>query len=150
MSLPSPIASSPHARLVPKGATVMGKRTLRKGRRGGSGTHRLSNSSLPMRSRLARDRALNALAAMRKDPNLSFTHAAKMYGVKEETIKKHFSSALKKEKGRFKVAKSDRYRSTLYVPSADGQPVPVQTRGSRERRQLSNYLRDVGRYMGED
>jgi len=97
--------------------------------------------------------ALNLLGTIRaqqgklNEAESLLTRAAKMHGVRQETIKKHFPSALKKEKGRFRAAKSDRYRATLYVPGADGQPVPVQTRGSRERRQLSNYLRDVGRYM---
>src|SRR5437899_2643509 len=104
----------------------------RKQRRDGR-TRRLSNKSLPIRSQLARDRALHALAAMRKDPGLSLTRAAKMHRVRQETVKKHFPSGLKRVKGRFRPAKTDRYRATLYVPGTDGQSVPVQTRASSER-----------------
>lgn len=114
----------------------------RKGRR-----RSLSSSSLPERSESARDRSLHVLSAMRHDKHLSLTRAAKMQGVKPETVKKYFPSALPKTKGRFRVTKSDRYLATLYVPDEDGNHVAVKTRSSREREQLSRYLRDLGRYL---
>lgn len=98
-------------------------------------------------SQIARDRGLHALAAMRHDPNLSLTHAAKLQGVKGETIKKYFPSALKKVNGKFRVAKSDRYTATLYIPDAQGNSIAVKTRSSREREELGRYLRDLGRYL---
>src|ERR1039458_7010295 len=67
-------------------------------------------SQLSERSYTARDRALHVLAAMRHDSNLSLTHAAKLQGVKRETIKKYFPSALKQANGKFRATKSDRYR----------------------------------------
>jgi hypothetical protein len=97
-------------------------------------------------NRLARDRGLHVLAAMRHDPNLSLAHAAKLEGVKPETVKKYFPAALKKTNGKFQVTKSDRYGATLYVPDAKGNEVPVKTRSSRERKQLGQYFRDLGRY----
>jgi hypothetical protein len=105
---------------------------------------------LSERSYAARDRALHVLAAMRRDPSLSLTHAAKLHGVKPETIRQHFSSALRKTGGRFKVTKSDRYAETLYIPDKHGNPIPLPTRSSKERRQASAYLRDLGRYLGGD
>src|SRR5580700_4005306 len=125
----------------------MAKRQLREKQRAGGSRRRLPNNHLPIRSQLARDRALHALAAMRKDPNLSLTRAAKMHGVKQETIKKRFPSALKKANGKFRATKSDRYSATLYVPDVDGNSIPVKTRSSREREELSKYLRDLGRYL---
>lgn len=110
-------------------------------------TPRFKTKGLSARSQLARDRALHVLAAMRKDPGLSLTRAAKMQGVKRETVKRHFLSALKKSNGKFRATKSDRYASTLYVPDADGNAVAVKTHSSREREQLSQYLRDLGRYL---
>jgi len=104
-------------------------------------------SRLSERSYAARDRALHVLAAMRRNPRLSLTHAAKLQGVKPETVKQHFSSALRKTGGKFKVTKSDRYAETLYVPDKHGNPVPLPTRSSKERSQASNYLRDLGRYL---
>jgi hypothetical protein len=41
----------------------------------------------------------------------------------------------------------DRYTVTLYVPDAQGNAVPVRTRSSKEREQLSQYLRDLGRFL---
>jgi hypothetical protein len=108
---------------------------------------RLSIGNLPERSQAARDRALHVLAHMRHDRSLSLTHAAKLQGVKSKTIKKYFPSALKKANGKFRATKSDRYAATLYVPDAHGDSVAVKTRSSKEREQLGQYLRDLGRYL---
>jgi hypothetical protein len=102
---------------------------------------------LTERSQLARDRALHAIAAMRHDPTLSLARAAKLQGVKQDTIKRYFPSALVKSHGRLRVTKSDRYSETLYLPDRFGNPVPVQTRSSKERSEASKYLRDLGRYL---
>ncbi len=104
-------------------------------------------SQLSERSQAARDRALHVLAAMRHDPNLSLTHAARLQGVKRETVKSYFPSALKQVNGKFRATKSDRYAATLYVPDAHGDSVAVKARSSREREQLGQYLRDLGRYL---
>jgi hypothetical protein len=104
-------------------------------------------SQLSERSYAARDRALHVLAAMRHDPNLSLTHAAKLQGVKPETVKKYFPSALREDGGRFRTTRSDRYTATLFIPDAHGNSVPVKTHSSKEREQLSQYLRDLGRYL---
>ncbi len=104
-------------------------------------------ASLPKRSQAARDRALHVLAVMRRYPELSLTHAAKLQGVKVETVKKYVSSALKESHGRFRATKSDRYSATLYVPDAQGHSVAVNTRSSKDRQALSQYLRDLGRYL---
>jgi len=109
--------------------------------------HDLSVSNMRERSQLARDRGLHAIAAMRDDPGLSLAHAAKLQGVRGETIKKYFPSALRKVNGKFRVTKSDRYSATLYVPDANGNSVPVHTRSSKDRKALSRYLRDLGRYL---
>jgi len=104
-------------------------------------------SQLSERSYAARDRALHVLAAMRRDPNLSLTHAAKLQGVKRETVKKYFSSALRQSHGTYRATKSDRYAATLYIPDAHGNSVAVKTRSSKDREALSTYLRDLGRYL---
>ena len=105
---------------------------------------------LPERSYAARDRGFHVLAAMRDDPTLSLSHAAKLEGVKPETVKKYFLSALKKSDGKFRATKSDRFTATLYVPDAQGNPVAVKTRSSRDREALGQYLRDLGRYLRGD
>jgi hypothetical protein len=104
-------------------------------------------SRLSERSYAARDRALHVLAAMRRNPNLSLTHAAKLQGVKRETVKKYLSAALSKHRGRFLVTKSDRYTETLYVPDVHGNSIAIKTRSSRDREVLGRYLRDLGRYL---
>lgn len=104
-------------------------------------------SRLSERSDAARDRALHVLAAMRRDPKLSLTHAAKLQGVKRETVKRYFPSALKQAHGKFRATKSDRNTATLYIPDARGNSIPVITRSSKDRQALSRYLRDLGRYL---
>lgn len=107
-------------------------------------------SQLPQRSLAARDRGLHVLASMRHDPKLSLTHAAKLEGVKPETLKKYFPSALEKTKGKFRTTKSDRYATTLHVPDASGGSVAIKTRSSRDREALGQYLCDLGRYLRGD
>jgi hypothetical protein len=107
----------------------------------------ISIASLPQGSQAARDRALHVLAAMRRDPKLSLTHAATLHGVKADTVKKYLASALKESQGKFQVTKSDRYTATLHVPDARGNSVAVKTRSSKDREALSQYLRDLGRYL---
>jgi hypothetical protein len=125
----------------------MKKRTVRKRRRHGKNSRSFLNRNLTQKSELARDRALHVLSAMRRDSNLTLSLAAKLEGVKPETIKKYFASSLRKVAGKFRVTKSDRHAATLYLPDAHGLPVPLQTRSSKERKQASDYLRDLGRYL---
>jgi hypothetical protein len=84
---------------------------------------------------------------MRRDPSKSLSAAAQLEGVKPETVKKYFPGALKKGRGKFQATKGDRYAFTLYVPDAQGNPIAVKTRSSKERKQASQYLRDLGRYL---
>ena len=90
---------------------------------------------------------MHAISAMRRDPKLSLSRAAKLEGVKSETVKKYFPSSLKRAKGKLSVTKSDRSSATLYVPDANGNAIPVHTRSSKDRKALSRYLRDLGRYL---
>jgi hypothetical protein len=40
-----------------------------------------------------------------------------------------------------------KHTASIYLPDAHGNSVPLQTRSSRERKQASQYLRDLGRYL---
>jgi hypothetical protein len=102
------------------------------------------------RSLAARDRSLHVIADIRDDPKLSPSRAARQKGVKLGTVKKYFPSAFKKIDGRLKVTKSDRYTATLFIPDAQGNPVAIKTRSSKERSEASQYLRDVGRALRGD
>ena len=87
----------------------MKKRAFRKRQRQGRNSRSLSNRKRTQQSEFARDRALHVLSAMRRDPNLSLSKAAKLEGVKPDTVKKHFASSLRKVAGTFRVTKSDRH-----------------------------------------
>lgn len=104
-------------------------------------------SHLSERSYVARDRALHVLAAMRRDPNLSLTHAARLQGVKRETVKKYFSSALKESGGRFRVTKEDRFVALLNLPDERGNILLRKFRSSKERARAHAFLDDLNRYQ---
>jgi hypothetical protein len=111
------------------------------------GDRSITLSQLPKRSQAARDRSLHVLAAVRDDTKLSPSCAARREGVKLHTVKKYFPTAFTKVSGKLRVTKSDRFKATLYVPDADGNPVAVKTRSSKDREALGEYLRDLGRYQ---
>lgn len=75
------------------------------------------------------------------------TTIAKREGTKLETVKKYFPSALIKVKGKFQITKSDRYKTTLYLPDAKGHSVAIKTHSSKERSEAGKYLRDIGRAL---
>ena len=103
-------------------------------------------SQLPKRSYAARDRAIHVLAAMRRNPNLAPTHAAKLEGVSYRTVKKYFGSELKKVGNRYHVTPSDRRVEYISLPDEYGNRVSRKTKSSREREQAGAYLADLNRY----
>ena len=103
-------------------------------------------ASLPRRSSEARTKALHVKAAMVRDPNLRLYPAARSFGVKPSVVKKYFGPALEKVGGHFRASKSDRFREIMYVPDVHGHPVPVHTKSSKQRAQVSAFLRDIGRF----
>ncbi len=107
-------------------------------------------SRLPRRSSEARTKALHVKTAMARDPNLKLYPTARSFGVKPSVVKKYFGSAFEKVNGHFRASKSDRFRETMYVPDAQGNPVPVPTRSSKQRAQVSAFLRDIGRFYRGD
>jgi hypothetical protein len=107
----------------------------------------ISASRLPKRSQAARHRARGVIAALRRNPKLSFSRAAKLKKVKPSTVRKYYSSDLRRTKGRLRATKSDRRTETVYLPDSQGQIVPRETHSSAERSQASDFLRDLGRYQ---
>jgi hypothetical protein len=83
---------------------------------------------------------------MRHDPNLKLSSAGRSFGVKPSVVKKYCGSQFKKVTGRWRVSKSDRLRETMYIPDARGNPVPVPTTNSKQRAEVSAFLRDIGRF----
>lgn len=101
---------------------------------------------LPERSRLARDRSDKAIRFALRNPNVPMTRVAKLHRVKVATIKDYFE--LTKVNGRLHLKMSGRYSDTVYLPDEHGNSVPLHNPSRRERKQASEYLRDVGRYLG--
>jgi hypothetical protein len=87
---------------------------------------------------------------MRRDSKLSLTHAARLKGVKPETVKKYFPSAFKQSHGKLRVTKSDRFVALLQLPDEKGKVVLRNFRGSKERRKAPAFLADFNRYQRGD
>jgi len=103
-------------------------------------------AKLPKRSAQTRTNAIHVLSEMRRNSQLRLSAAARSFGVKPSVIKKYLGSSLEKVNGHWRVRKSDRFRETMYLPDRQGKPVPVPTRKSKERKQVSAVLRDIGRF----
>ena len=113
------------------------KRTRRVGLTSGKGSHhgaRKSRTSsiisrrdtshktsrnLPARSQEARARAFHVLSDLRRDPSKTLSQAASDREVSLRTVRHYIGSQLKQERpgGRITVTKSDRLRTTLYIPT---------------------------------
>jgi hypothetical protein len=87
---------------------------------------------------------------MRRNSKLSLTHAAKSQGVKPETVKKYFPSALKLSRGKLRVRKSDRFVAELQLPDEEGKLLFRKFRSSKERRKAPAFLADFNRYQRGD
>jgi hypothetical protein len=107
-------------------------------------------SQLSERSYAARDRSVHALAALRRDPNLTATRAAKLEGVSYRTFKKYFGSELKKVGNRYHVTRSDRRVAYLSLPDERGNVFLRKTTSSKERGQAGAFLADFNRYQRGD
>ena len=107
-------------------------------------------AQLSDRSYAARDRGLHVLAAMRADPNLTPTRAARLEGLSYRTLKKYFGSELNRAGNRYHVSPSDRRVAYVYLPDERGNIIQRKTTSSREREQAGAFLADFNRYQRGD
>jgi hypothetical protein len=103
---------------------------------------------LSERSKAARDRALHALAAMRRDPKLTITEAAKLYNVSSRTMRSRLPLAFDQDRagGRIRPTPSDHELRQLQIPGPNG-PIEVNANGSKEASELAAYKSAVNRFL---
>jgi len=109
-----------------------------KGRKARGLKARLSASS---RSR--RIKALHVLSDLRRDPNLSFTQAAKNREISTRSVRREIRSQLRQERpgGRIRVTASDRIRETMQIPSTRSDVlIAIHTKGSKERYLVGEWI----------
>jgi hypothetical protein len=82
------------------------------------------------------------IADMLGDPSLSFTAAARKWGVDPRWLQKYFGSEFEKSSsGRIRAKVRNPRHKTLYKPTATpGMPVPVVTKSKRERLLLGEWM----------
>ena len=134
---------------APEGERSMKRaKTINKIRRGGERKGRKSELLHPSNS-AARERALRALAAMRRGYTLS--RAARDNGVTVRTIKRYVGPALVQDRpgGRIRTTKSDRLVRYLQIPGLDG-PRDITVRGSKAASQFANYKAAINRLLRGD
>ncbi len=120
----------------------MKKATVRRKQRRGGYRGKLSVGSRPKRSQSIRDRALNVLADLRRNPSITLTQAARRRKIDPRTVRKQLPSAFRKDSsGRVKAKPSRQRQKTLYIPSdSPGVRVPVPTKNLRERRLVGQWM----------
>jgi hypothetical protein len=95
----------------------------------------------------ARTRALHVLAKMRRE-KLSLAEACRLEHIKPSTFLRQVGSAVHQDKpgGRYRPVTGDRFRRDLQVPTVLG-PTPVPIYGSKNAKEISNYLNAVALYL---
>ena len=110
-------------------------------------THRRTRSAaaIDARQRDLRNRALHALALMRKGESLAA--ACRAEHIKPDTFLRHVGSAVQHDKpgGRFRIAKADTLTRDLQVHTSDGR-VRVAAKGITAARRFSDYENAIAHF----
>jgi hypothetical protein len=121
---------------------------------GSSSRKTKSSKSTSSQKHSTRDRSLQILRDMERNPSLSFTQACLNRNIDPRTVESHVGPALRRDSsGRIKLRKSDKLRQILYIPSAEpGKEIPVATSNSSERQLLGRWMAalnygDSGNYI---
>lgn len=103
--------------------------------------------ALSSRSSEARNRAIRALALMRRE-KVSLAAACRLEHVKPSTFLRYVGSAIRQDKpgGRFRASAGDRFRRDLQIPTAVGL-VTVAVYGSKNAKLVSDYLNAVAAFL---
>ena len=105
-----------------------------------------SARNLSERSQFTRAKALHVLSDLRRDPNLTFTQAARNREISLLSLRKHIGSQLKQKRpgGRIRVTLSDRLRAILHIPSTKpGVQIPIRTKSSKERYLVGEWFASI-------
>jgi hypothetical protein len=113
-------------------------------KKSGSRTRRLAD--LGPREQLARSRALEALARMRRE-RVSLAQAARDSQTSVKTVTKYVASGLRKIKnGQYRAKPSDRLLRSLRFLTPEGL-IAVDVRGSRKASSIARFWTAVDRYL---
>ena len=100
--------------------------------------------------KLERSNAFKLTRLMRKNPKMGFSEAIKIANklgkvgdMTEKTYRRHLGNTLFKDKGKWKVRKSDAIITNMRIYSGGKTPI-IEIKGSRDRKFISGYLNDLG------
>ncbi len=112
-----------------------------------------SKARLSARSRATRIKALHVLSDLRRDPNLTFTQAAKNREISPRSVWKQIGAQLKHERpgGRIRSIKYDHRHETLNIPSTKPDVlIPIHTKGSKQRSLIGEWFAAIKEAGGGD
>jgi len=126
---------------------VSKKRSIRRKSRARKSASRSRNRRKDIRNTETRNRALHVLARMRRE-SVSLAVASRLEHTKASTVLRYVGSALRQERasGRFRVAKSDKFKRLLQIPTADGY-ITVPVRDLKFARKLSSFANAVNYFL---
>jgi hypothetical protein len=120
----------------------------RRAKRSSASANRPANKSrvrAGARNRATYDRALHALALMRKGESLAA--ACRAEHIKPQTLLRHVGNAVRHDKpgGRYRVARTDTLRRDLEVQTPDG-PVYVSAKGIKVAREFADHANAIAHF----
>lgn len=99
--------------------------------------------------KLERSNAFKLTRLMRADPKMGLSKAieianklGKVGNMSEKAYRKHLGNTLFKEKGRWKVKKTDSIIANMRIFSG-GETLIIEVKGSRDRKFISQYFNDL-------
>ena len=108
--------------------------------------NRRTLAALSPKAQGQRSSSLRVLSAMREDPSLSLSAAARREGVAPETVRRHAEPGLERHGRRWRATPADRLYRPMVVYS-NGEIVEVDVRGSRKASELGAYHSAVGLFL---
>ena len=119
----------------------------------GARSRRKTVAGISERSQSTRAKAFHVLSDLLRNPELTFTQAAKNREISPRSVRKYIGSQLKQKRSgeKLRVTKSDRLRATMHIPSKKPDVlIPIHTKNSRDRCLVGEWFASLNEAAGGD
>jgi hypothetical protein len=106
-------------------------------------------AALPASAQQTRQAALDAVSAIRRDPQLSLSRAAEREGISVDAVRFWTGDVVTRRGSRYDVASADRLFRPMYTYSGS-DVVAIDVRGSRAASTAAGYVAAVQRFLRGD